>query len=101
MGDKGVSFHFSESNTSSTFSPLDRLSRDGIDRSRRPHLEFIVYHVSETLVVDDTQVDVRCELLSGDARVHRFVAPVVVTRGDELFTKVINGGVLFIEPGEM
>jgi hypothetical protein len=40
--------------------------------------------VSETLVVDDTEVDVGGELLAGDAAVHGFVAVVVVPSGEKL-----------------
>jgi len=54
--------------------------------------------VPETLIVNDSDVYVRSELLAGDPRVHWLVAIVVVSCGLELFTEVINRGVVFGEP---
>lgn len=61
---------------------LDRLSREGVDRSRRSHLEFVQHHVAQALVVHDPDVDVRGELLSGNTGVHWLVAVVVVAGGE-------------------
>ena len=57
---------------------LHRLSCDRIDRTCRPHLELVQHHVTEALIVYDTDVDVSSEFLTGDARVQRLVAIVVV-----------------------
>jgi len=54
--------------------------------------------VSETLVVDDSDVNVRSKLLPGDPGVHWLVTIVVVSCSLELFAKVINRGVVFSEP---
>ena len=53
--------------------------------------------MSETLVVNHTDVDVGCEFLTGDAGIHWFVAVVVVPSGQELIAKVADGGVLLGE----
>lgn len=53
--------------------------------------------MSETLVVDDTDVDVRSKLLTGDPGVHWLVAIVVIPCGLELFTKVIDRSIVFSE----
>lgn len=98
MSDKSISFHFSETNTPTTFSTLHGLSRHRINRPCRSDLEFVVHHVSETLIVDNAEVDIRSKFLTCDTRIHRFVAPVVVTSGYKLFTEMVNGGVLFVEP---
>ena len=55
--------------------------------------------MSETLVVDNSDINVRSELLAGDPGVHWFVTIVVVSCSFELFAKVINRGVVFGEPG--
>ena len=72
---------------------LDGLTGDGIDRARCPHLELVQYHVPETLVIHDADVDVRREFLTGDAGVHRFVAVVVVACGKKLLPKIVNSGI--------
>ena len=74
------------------------LPGDRIDRTRRPHLEFIQNHMSKTLVIDYPKVDVGGEFLPCDARVHWLVSVIVVARCQELFSKVIDGGVFFGEP---
>ena len=54
--------------------------------------------MSETLVVDNSNVDVCSELLAGDPGVHWLVAVVVVSCSLELFAKVIDRGVILGEP---
>lgn len=63
---------------------LDGLSSQRIDGSSGSDLELVVDHVSETLVVNDTEVDVCRELLTGDTRIHGLVSEVVVTRLEKL-----------------
>jgi len=46
---------------------LDWLTRDRINRASGSDLEFVKYHVSQTLVVNNAYVNVRGKLLSGDA----------------------------------
>lgn len=54
--------------------------------------------MTETLVIHDTDIDVRCEFLSRDARVHGLVAVIVVPRCEELFAEIIDCPVFFREP---
>ena len=77
---------------------LNRLSGQRVDRPCRPDLELVQDHVSEALVVDNSDVDVRSKLLAGDPGVHWLVTIVVVSCSFELFTKVINRSVVFGEP---
>ena len=74
------------------------LSGQRVDWPCCPDLELVQDHVSETLIVNDSDVNVRSELLAGNPRVHWLVAIVVVSCGLELFTEVINCGVVFSEP---
>lgn len=60
-------------------------------------MEFVQNHVSEALIIDDSNVDVCSELLASDPGVHWLVAIVIVSCGLKLFTKVINCGVVFGE----
>ena len=69
---------------------LDGLPSERIDRSSRPDLEFIVDHMSQSLIVDHADVDVRSELFTCDTRVHRFVAVIVVPSRKKLIT---NSGI--------
>ena len=77
------------------------MPRERVDRPCRAHLEFVEYHVPEALVVYDADVDVGCELLPGDAGVHRFVAVVVVSRSKKLLSEVVYGSILLGEPVAM
>ena len=54
--------------------------------------------MTETLVIHDADVDVRREFLAGDARVHGFVAVIVVSCRKELFPKVVDCPIFFREP---
>jgi hypothetical protein len=65
-----------------------------MDGSSGTDLEFIVYHVSETLVKDTAEVDVCVEFGAEDPRVHGLVAVVVEARFDELFAKVVGSQIV-------
>lgn len=52
----------------------------------------------ESLIVDDANVDVGCELLPCDAGVHRLVSIVIVPCSQELFAEVVDGPVFLREP---
>ena len=77
---------------------LHWLLRNRIDGTCCPYLEFIEHHVSQTLIEHNADVDVCCELLSGYARVHRFVPVVVVSGSEQLLPEIVDGGVFFGEP---
>ena len=74
------------------------MARHGINRPRSTDLELVEDHVPETLIVDNTNVDVRGELLPGDPGIHWFVAVVVVARSKKLLPEVVNCGIFFREP---
>lgn len=76
---------------------LDRLSGHRINGTCRPDLELVQNHVSQTLVVDHSDVDVRGKFLPGNTGVHWFVPVVIVTSGKQLLSKVVNSGVLLGE----
>lgn len=102
MCDQSVTLHLAEPDTSSTFAALigwrdvrlvsvmcqgyvsggtdlDGLACHWINGACSSDLELVQHHVPQTLIVDDTEIDVGCELLACDARVHWLVAVVVVT----------------------
>jgi len=72
---------------------LDGLSRERVNGPRRSDLELVVDHVSKTLVVNASKIDVCLELFSGNTRIHRFVPVEVVSSRSQLFSKVVDGGV--------
>lgn len=77
---------------------LDWLARHGVDWAGRPHLEFVQHHMPQSLIIDDADVDVGCELLPCDAGVHRLVSIVIVPCSEELFAEVVDGPVFLREP---
>jgi hypothetical protein len=58
-------------------------------------LELVQNHVPETLVIDNTEIDVGGKLLAGDARIHGLVAVIVVASCKELFPEIVNRCVFF------
>ena len=70
---------------------LDGLTSQRVHWSRRSYLELVIDHVSQSLVVDQTDVDVGRELFTSDTRVHRLIAGIVVPSSEELLAKVLGG----------
>ena len=97
MSDHRISFHFPETDTPETFSAFDGLLGQRVDWTSCTDLEFIVYHVTETLVIDAAYVDVCVEFCAENTRVHWFVSVVIETCFGELFAKVVRCGILFRE----
>ena len=97
MGEKSIALHFTHTDTTTLLTTLDGLASRRHDRTSGTHLVLVVNHVTQTLVVDDTDVNVRLELLARDARVERLVAVVVVAGLHELVAKVVAGRVLLVE----
>ena len=58
---------------------LDGLACERIDWTGCAHLELVEHHVTQTLIVDYSKVDVCCELFACDPRVHGFISVVVVS----------------------
>lgn len=77
---------------------LHRLSCDRINRSCSAYLEFVQHHVSQTLIIYDTDVDVGGKFLSSDPRVHRLISIIIVSSRQELMTKVIDCCIFLCEP---
>lgn len=45
-----------------------------------PHLELVQHHVSETLIIYNTEINIGMEFLTGDSGVHGLISKVVVAR---------------------
>jgi hypothetical protein len=73
------------------------LTGQRIDRASGPDLKLVVDHMSQSLIVDQTEIDIRVELFTRDAGVHRFVSVIVVSGSFELFPKVVDWPVLVRE----
>lgn len=80
---------------------LDRLPGKRINRTSCSDLELVVHHVSQTLIVDKTKVNVGMEFFTSDTRVHRLVTVVVVTSSSKLLAKVVNWSILVREPNTL
>jgi hypothetical protein len=78
---------------------LNRLTGYWIDRTSCTDLELVEYHVTQSLVVDHADIDVRSKFLSSYAGVHRFIAKTIVSRSQELFAEIINRSILFCKSG--
>lgn len=97
VGNEGVTFHLTDTDTTSLGTTLDGLAGQRVHGTGGTDLELVVNHVTETLVVDDTDEDIGGELFTGDTTVEWFVAVVVVACLAELVAEVISGGVLLGE----
>lgn len=53
VGNQRVTLHLTETNTTVSLTTLDGLHRKVVDRTSGTHLELVVHHVSQTLVVDN------------------------------------------------
>ena len=95
MGNHGISFHFPETDASEPLSPFDRLLSERVDWTGCADLEFIVDHMSKTLIEYTANIHIRIKLRPQDSRVHGLVSVVIVPCPNELFTKVIRGYILF------
>jgi hypothetical protein len=76
---------------------LDGLTSRLVERTSRSDLPLVTDHVTKTLVVDDSDVDIGVELLARDTRIHRLVSVVVVPGGLELLPEVLQRRVVFRE----
>lgn len=97
VSNERITLHLSDTDTTTLRTTLHGLTRERVDGTSRTHLELVVHHVTQTLVVDQAHVNVGGELAASDATVHRLVAVVVVTGFAELLTEVVGCGVFFGE----
>jgi len=97
VGEERVALHLADADTTTLGSTFDGLARERVDGARRAHLELVVDHVTQALVVHDAQVDVGSELAARDAAVHGLVAVVVVARFAQLLAEVVGRRVLLGE----
>ena len=65
-----------------------------VKRTSRPDLPLVTDHMPQSLVVDDSDINIRLELLARDARVHGLIPVIVVPRQSQLLAKVVGGSVV-------
>ena len=63
MRKERIAFHLTETDTTRTFATFHRLMGEVVDGTGRTHLVLVGYHVSETLVVDDSDIDIGLHLI--------------------------------------
>ena len=80
MSNHRIPLHFAKTDTTEPLATFDGLLREGMNRSSGSDLKFIVHHVPQTLIEHTPDVNVGIELGSEDARVHRFVSMIVISR---------------------
>jgi len=97
VGNQGITLHLSDTDTTTLCTTLHGLSGQCVDGTRCTHLELVVHHVTETLVVDQTHVDIGGEFAARDTGVKGLVTVVVVACLLELLTEVVGCGVFFGE----
>ena len=107
MGDDRITLHFPEADSAVTLSTLQRLSRELIDGSVGSHLGFVAHlavnpvqnahHMSQSLVVNHADVDVRFQQVAPDARIQRLAAVIVEPRRLELLAEVVHRALLLAE----
>ena len=59
VGEERVAFHLSKANATRTLTPLDGLAGEVVHRSSGPNLKFIRDHMTEALVVNVSDEDIR------------------------------------------
>ena len=92
VGNQRISLHLTDTDTTTLSTTLDGLTSQGSDGTGGTDLELVVDHVTQTLVVDNTHIDVSTELLTCDTRVHGLVPVVVEASTLQLVTEVLDGG---------
>lgn len=93
MGNHAITFHLSETETTITSTTLDGLARHNLDRTARPSVNLVVYHMAETLVVSGSEEDLRAELFARvavehDFKASRLVALLAQELGDDIYRDV-------------
>ena len=96
MRDHTVTLHLSEADTAHFLSSFDRLVREYVIRTASSCLALIGDHVPQSLVVNDTNVDVDLHLLTINARVHGLVTKIVVTMLSQFFAEVVDCIIIYI-----
>lgn len=97
MSKQRITLHFSNTDTTTLLSTLNWLTSHLRHWSCSSDLELVVHHVSQTLVVDDSDVNICMEFLASDTRIHWLIAMVVIPSLHELMTEIITRSILFVE----
>ena len=87
--DHAIALHFSESQPTISRTTFDWLAGEDLQWSARTGVDFVVDHVSQTLVVCRTQEDLCCEFLACVAVVHDLEAALLVA---EVLQDLADGG---------
>jgi len=94
---EGVALHLTQPDASRTLPALDWLLREVVHWPSSPDLELVRDHVTQALVVDQADEDVRTQGQARHTAVHGLVAVVVVTCLLELLTEKVDRSVLLRE----
>lgn len=97
MRNQCVTFHFAESNATTSFSSLNRLMGEHINGARRTHLPLIGHHVPQPLIVNDTQKNVGRHFATVNATVQFLGTIIIVTAVLQKTTEIIDGRMFFAE----
>lgn len=96
MSQHRITLHLTHTNTSSLLTTLQRLLGENINWSSRTSLTLIMYHVSESLIIHQSHIDVYFELGSIGTTIHSLIAIVIKTSIEQLSSKVINGIIILV-----
>jgi hypothetical protein len=97
VGNQGITLHLSDTDTTTLGTTLHGLTGESVNGTGGTHLELVVHHVTQTLVVHQTHVDISGELAACDSTVQRLIAVVIVACLAELLAEVVGCGVFFGE----
>lgn len=90
MRNDTIPFHFSKSKTSSTTSPMCRLSGDGNNRTSGPCIHFIINQMSQSLIVDRTNKNRIFQLLPTVRIEHHFIPVLLITESMDLLGLILH-----------
>lgn len=95
MSNESITFHFSNSDTTTFRSSFDRLSSQWCNRPRSSDLEFVVHHMSQSLIINHSNINIRRKFLSRNPRIHGFISIEIVSGTFELMAKIFHCGRTF------
>ena len=96
MSQKGVTLHFTETDTTMLLTTLNRLVCEGIIRAGSSGLTFVRDHVSKSLIINNTNEDVDLHLLSENTGIHGLITIVIVALSKEFTAEMRDNIVVFV-----
>ena len=96
MCQETVSFHFSETNTTLFLTTFHWLMSENIDWTSGSCLGLITYHVSKSLIIYNSQININFHFFSKNSWVHILIPKIIKAVFFKFFSKEINNIIILI-----